>query len=103
MFKLTQKILNTYKINQINQIYPNIQKQHLINLIERYNYHLYSELDKTNCDVEKFIIKQDLSNVVDIQNKLNLDEISEEDINKNIKYVSDKFNLAQNKSEIKLN
>ena len=92
MFKFTQKLLYTY---------PNIQKQHLINLIERYNSYLYSELDKTNCDVEKFIIKQDLSNVVDIQNKLNLNEITEQEMNKNIKFMSDKFNLAQNKSEIK--
>jgi hypothetical protein len=95
MFKFTRKILYGYTN------YPNIQKQHLINLIERYNSYLYSELDKTNCDVEKTFIKVDLSNVVDIQNKLNLNQISEEDINKNIKYVSDKFNLAQNKSEIK--
>ena len=92
MFKFTQKLLYTY---------PNIQKQHLINLIERYNSYLYSELDKTNCDVEKFIIKHDLSNVVDIQNKLNLNEITEQEMNKNIKFMSDKFNLAQNKSEIK--
>lgn len=98
MFKIARKLLYTYSINQT---YPHIQKQHLLNLIERYNSYLYSELDKTNCDVEKFIIKQDLSNVVDIQNKLNLNEISEEDINKNIKCVSDKFNLVQNKSHIK--
>ncbi len=94
MFKLTQKLLYAY---------PNIQKKYLLNLIERYNFFLYSELDKTNCDVKKIFIRQDLSNVVDIQNKLNLNEITEEEINKNIKFLSNKYNQMQNKSQIKSN
>jgi hypothetical protein len=97
MFKLTRNLLYAY------ENYPNIQKQYLLNLIEKYNFFLYSELDKTNCDVKKIFIRQDLSNVVDIQNKLNLNEITEEDINKNIKLLSNKYNQMQNKSQIKSN
>jgi hypothetical protein len=94
MFKLTQKLLYAY---------PNLQKQYLLNLIEKYNFFLYSELDKTNCYIKRNFIKQDLSNIVDIQNKLNLNKITEEEINKNIKFLSNKYNQMQNKSQIKSN
>ena len=92
MFKLTQKLRS---ICLISPTYPNLKKEYLLHLIDNYNTFLCSELEKTNCDIQKFFINQDLNNIVNIENKINLNNLNEEDINKNIKFVSNKFNLVQ--------
>ncbi len=73
----------------------------LLNIIEKYNVFLYSKLLKSQCDIDKFFIHHNISNNVNIQNKLNSNELSEEEINKNIKFISEKHVKESNNDLIK--
>ena len=100
MFKLTQKLLSICLISANSptyQTYPYLKKEYLLHLIDNYNTFLCYELEKTNCDIQKFFINQDLNNIINIENKINLKNLNEEDLNKNIKFVLKKYNSLQNK------
>ena len=106
MFKFTQKLLSICPVAQITansvsyqsyQTYPNLKKQYLLYLLNNYNTYLYSELNKTNCDIQKFFITQDLTSVNFIKDKIDSDNIKDEDVNKNIKIVLNKYNSVQYK------
>ncbi len=93
MIRITRRLFNA--LGNIENF--NVEKKHLLNLIEYQFIGITTQIANTNCDVEKFLLKFELGELNKIKNKINTNMISQDEIRQKRDEFSEKYTNYLNK------
>jgi hypothetical protein len=94
MFRITRRIFNSF--GNIENF--NIEKKHLLSLIEQQFIGINMQISKTNCSVEKFLLSHEIDELTKIKNKINTNMLSQEEIKIKRDELSQKYTNYLNKN-----
>jgi hypothetical protein len=93
MFRFTKKLL--YPFTNFENF--NVEKKHLLSLIENQFICINTQIANTNCNIEKFLLKNELDELNTIKNKINMNTISQDEIKIKREEFSEKWiKIVQN-------
>ena len=92
MFRTTRKLL--YPFRHFENF--NVEKKHLLQLIEYQSIGINTELAKTNCDIDKFLLSFERDELVKLKNQINQNSLSQEEIKEKRQEISDRYNRYNN-------
>ena len=69
----------------------NVEKKHLLSLIEQQFIGINKQIANTNCDVEKFLLNHELNELNTIKNKINSNMITQDEIREKRNEFSEKW------------
>jgi hypothetical protein len=93
MFRITRRIFNSF--GNIENF--NIEKKHLLGLIEQQFIGINMQISKTNCSVEKFLLSHEVDELTKVKNKINTNMLSQEEIKIKRDEISEKYTNYLNK------
>ena len=96
MFRITRKLLYEVK-NLGNMENFNVEKNHLLSLIEQQYIGINMQISKTNCSVEKFLLSHEVDELTKIKNKINMNMITQDEIKIKRDEISEKYMNYLNK------
>jgi hypothetical protein len=70
---------------KISRIFLGENKRYLLNILEYQIMGINLEIYKSRCDVEKFFLQQEITKLNDLKKQVNLDQLTNMEINKMIK------------------
>ena len=75
----------------------NVEKNHLLSLIEQQYIGINMQISKTNCSVEKFLLSHEVDELTKIKNKINMNMITQDEIKIKRDEISEKYMNYLNK------
>jgi hypothetical protein len=78
----------------------NVEKKHLLSLIEHQFIGINVQISKTNCSVEKFLLSHELDELNKIKNKINMNMITQDEIKIKRDEFSEKYMNYLNKIKL---
>ena len=96
MFRITRRLFNS--LGNIENF--NIEKKHLLSLIEQQYIGINVQISKTNCSVEKFLLSHEVDELNKIKNKINMNMISQDEIRNKRDEFSEKYMNYLNKIKL---
>jgi hypothetical protein len=96
MFRFTRRLF--YPLGNIENF--NVEKKHLLSLIEQQVIGINMQISKTNCSVEKFLLLHEIDEFNKIKNKINMNMISQEEIKIKRDELSEKYTNYLNKIKL---
>jgi hypothetical protein len=96
MFRIARRLF--YPFGNIENF--NIEKKHLLSLIEQQFIGINMQISKTNCSVEKNLLSHELNELTKIKNKINMNMISQDEIRNKREEFSEKYTNYLNKIKL---
>jgi hypothetical protein len=93
MFRITRKLL--YPFANFENF--NVEKKHLLSLIENQFIGINVQIANTNCNIEKFLLKNELDELNTIKNKINTNILTQDEIKIKREEFSEKYTTYLNK------
>ncbi len=96
MFRIARRLFKSFD-NFQNLENFNIEKKHLLGLIEQQFIGINMQISKTNCSIEKFLLSYEIDELIKIKNQINMNMISQEEIKIKRDELSEKYTNYLNK------
>ncbi len=96
MFRITRRLFNSF--NNIENF--NVEKKHLLSLIEQQFIGINIQISKTNCSVEKFLLSHEINELNKIKNNINMNMLTQDEIKIKRNELSEKYTNYLNKINI---
>jgi hypothetical protein len=97
MFRITKRLF--FLLGNMENF--NIEKKHLLSLIEQQYIGINTQLTKTNCNVDKNLLLHEIDELNKIKNKINMNLISQDEIRQKRDEFSEKYTNYLNKIQYK--